>query len=283
MYVKKEIRKLCRNSVKLDIGGETKVQVGASRFGGKPDVPQDFKWEQFEGTNYVNDEAKARPLSFIAQFNCRELAEFDTEGLLPKKGLLSFFYECESQCWGYDPKDKGCARVYWFEDTETLAPAEFPSELAEEFRFPPLGIKISSESSYPSYEDLVSVRDKLVERWEEYDEAAASLGIEEPENRSKLLGWPDIIQSNMTMECELVSRGYYLGSRDSWDEITKRDKQEAKDHSLKDWILLFQLDTVENGDFELMFGDCGRLYFYIRKKDLAERNFENVWLILQCG
>lgn len=283
MYVKKEIRKLCRNSVRLDIGGEAKMQVGASRFGGKPDVPQGFKWEQFEGTNYANDETKARPLSFIAQLNCEELAEFDTEGLLPKKGLLSFFYECESQCWGYDPNDKGCARVYWFEDTGALAPAEFPSELAEEFRFPTLGIKASSESSYPSYEDLVSVRDKLVERWEEYDEAAASLGIEEPENRSKLLGWPDIIQSNMTMECELVSRGYYLGSPASWDEVTKRDRQEAKDHSLKDWILLFQLDTVENGDFELMFGDCGRLYFYIRKKDLAERNFDNVWLILQCG
>ena len=31
-----------------------------------------------------------------------------------------------------------------------------------------------------------------------------------------------------------------------------------------------------------MFGDCGRIYFYIRKKDLAERNFDNVQLILQC-
>ena len=34
--------------------------------------------------------------------------------------------------------------------------------------------------------------------------------------------------------------------------------------------------------FELMFGDCGRIYFYIRKEDLRNRNFENVWLSLQC-
>lgn len=280
MYVKKEIKKLCRNSVRLDIGGEAEESVGATRFGGRPDVPDDFKWEYFEGASYCDDEIKSRPLSFIAQFNCGELASLDTEGLLPKKGLLSFFYECESLRRGYDPKDKGCARVYWFEDTQALAPAEFPADLNEALRFPSLGIKASSENSYPAYADLASVRDTLVERWEEYDEAAKSLGIEKPENRSKLLGWSDIIRDNMTMECELVSRGYYLGR--SLEEVTPRDRQEAKDHSLKDWILLFQLDTVENGDFELIFDEGGRLYFYIRKKDLAERNFDNVWLIMQC-
>ena len=32
-----------------------------------------------------------------------------------------------------------------------------------------------------------------------------------------------------------------------------------------------------------MLGDVGNLYFYIRKQDLAERNFDKVWLVLQCG
>ena len=41
--------------------------------------------------------------------------------------------------------------------------------------------------------------------------------------------------------------------------------------------------TVENGDFELMFGDCGRIYFYIRREDLAQRRFDRVWLIQQCS
>ncbi len=50
----------------------------------------------------------------------------------------------------------------------------------------------------------------------------------------------------------------------------------------QEWILLFQMDTVEKDGFELMFGDCGRIYFYIRKEDLRNRNFENVWLSLQC-
>ncbi len=55
-----------------------------------------------------------------------------------------------------------------------------------------------------------------------------------------------------------------------------------KRNSLANWQLLLQLDTVRKDDFELMFGDCGRIYFYIRKDDLKARRFENVWLILQC-
>jgi len=42
------------------------------------------------------------------------------------------------------------------------------------------------------------------------------------------------------------------------------------------------LDTVRARDFELMFGDCGSIYFYIRKEDLAARRFDRVWLIQQC-
>lgn len=45
-------------------------------------------------------------------------------------------------------------------------------------------------------------------------------------------------------------------------------------------MLLFQLDTVEQGNFELMFGDCGHIYFYITKEDLAARRFDRIWLIL---
>ncbi len=32
-----------------------------------------------------------------------------------------------------------------------------------------------------------------------------------------------------------------------------------------------------------MFGDCGCIYFYIRKEDLAARRFDRVHLCLQCG
>lgn len=278
--IKKELIKSARNSVRLTIGGAASEKVGATRFGGKPDVPEGFDWPYFEGEAY-GGEIKSRPLSFLAQFDLKEIAQYDTENILPKTGVLSFFYELNTQQWGYDPDDKGCARVFWFEDKSKLHTAEFPEDLEECFRLPPLKISAKPEKSYQSGVDFMLQREnEMTERWDEFDEICEKLGVEEDGVISKLLGWANPIQGNMTMECELISRGYYLG--DGWDEVTTLDRQEAEQWSAKDWLLLFQLDIVDDGDFELMFGDGGRIYFYIRKDDLAARIFDDVWLILQC-
>ena len=279
MELKNKLKQTLKNSIRLNIGGSADLRTGATRFGGKPDLPESFVWPYFEGENF-NEGVKYRPLSFMAQFNLEELAKYDTEKLLPEKGLLSFFYDIDTMRWGYDPKDEGCAKVYYFGDTDGLAAAEFPDDLNEDFRLPAFGIKLRSENSYQDYADFLLQKDKMTECWDDYDRAARSLKINIPETSSKLLGWPDIIQDNMTMECELVSRGYYLGG--DWEEVTPRDRQEAEQSSLKEWQLLFQLDTLWEDDFELMFGDCGRIYYYIRKEDLAAGNFDKVWLIMQC-
>ena len=113
-----------------------------------------------------------------------------------------------------------------------------------------------------------------------FDQARRELGYAYPDNRSQLLGWPDIIQNNMTLECELVSRGHYLGG--SWESVPQEERDALRVPSVQDWRLLFQLDTVASGDFELMFGDCGRIYFYIRREDLQARQFDRAWLVLQC-
>lgn len=282
--IKKELEKSARNSIVLNIGGAAEKRVGATKFGGRPDVPADFKWAYYNGSGYLDEELKSRPLSFMAQFDLAEISRYDTDGLLPKTGLLSFFYECDTMRWGYDPKDRGCARVYYFEDMNALSPADFPDDLEDDFRFPELAISARSEKSYQSYEDFLVQREKMVQEWEAFEEAEKSLRIyrEDDLECSKLLGWANVIQGNMTRECELVAkRGYYLGN--GWDEVTPRDRQETEQWANRDWLLLFQLDTVETDGFELMFGDGGRIYFYIRREDLAARNFDNVWLILQCG
>lgn len=75
------------------------LAVGQSRYGGQPDVPADFIWPRYTGKDYEGLVAE-RPLSFMAQINLAEAAEFDKDGLLPKKGLLSFFYELQTEAWG---------------------------------------------------------------------------------------------------------------------------------------------------------------------------------------
>lgn len=258
-----------------------KLAVGASKFGGRPDVPEHFVWPVFETATPEDDQVKQRPLAFLAQFDCARLAPLDKEGLLPHEGVLSFFYELGSQRWGYDPKDRGCARVFWFEGP--LSPAEFPAELDEAFRLPELAAELSQATDAPDFQDACPALEYpwTANDYRYFDQARRELGMDYPANRSQLLGWPDLIQNNMTLECALVDRGYYLGGQ--WENIPMDERSALRTPSVREWQLLFQLDTVEQGDFELMFGDCGRIYFYIRREDLAQRRFDRAWLILQCS
>ena len=273
---------LCRSRIETRFApaGED-LPAGSSKFGGRPDVPAGFVWPVFETKTFDGEEGKPRPLAFLAQFDCARLAELDPEGLLPRTGLLSFFYELGSQRWGYDPKDAGCARVFWF-DGEPVAPAEFPRDLEEDFRLPELAAELSGGTDAPDFQDACLALDYpfTANDYRFFDQARRELGYAYPDNRSQLLGWPDIIQNNMTLECELVSRGHYLGG--SWESVPQEERDTLRVPSVQDWRLLFQLDTVASGDFELMFGDCGRIYFYIRREDLLARRFDRAWLVLQC-
>ena len=272
------LTRLRRSGIALEIADEEPYRCGGTRFGGRPDVPPGFVWPCFEGTGLEDGEKKNRPLAFLAQFALEEMRPFDTGHLLPDHGVLSFFYEVESQPWGFDPQDAGCARVFWFEDAAALAPAEYPPDLSQEARFPALHIGARQAFFYPQWEDFELA-------WpdagaEDFEEARDALIGEAAEDDSRLLGWPEILQNSMAVECELVTRGYYLGDwRDVPDEVYRRAKQTALDN----WLLLFQLGPVASGDFELMFGDGGNLYFYIRREDLLSRRFERAWLISQCG
>ena len=92
MNMKEKLESLGKNSIQLKIARKETYKLGATRFGGKPDVPPDFVWPTYEDESY-DHVVKDRPLTFLAQFNCEELAQFDKEHLLPDHGLLSFFYE----------------------------------------------------------------------------------------------------------------------------------------------------------------------------------------------
>lgn len=104
-------------------------------------------------------------------------------------------------------------------------------------------------------------------------------------NKCKLLGYANVIQDSMQMECQLVSAGFETGNGPVPLDDSQRQQMKV---AAKDWILLFQMDSLsegvfpQTGDFELMFGDCGRLFFYIRREDLAAGRFDCCQLVLQC-
>ena len=47
------------------------------------------------------------------------------------------------------------------------------------------------------------------------------------------------------------------------------------------WRLLAQVDSDD--DLDMMWGDFGMLYYWIREEDLKNRHFDRAWMILQCS
>jgi uncharacterized protein YwqG len=87
---------MARPSVRLIADSAVPVEADASRLGGLPDLPSSTSWPR-------DDDG---PLSFIAQVNLADVAPYDSEGVLPRDGLLSFFYDAVTQdAWGFDPAD----------------------------------------------------------------------------------------------------------------------------------------------------------------------------------
>ena len=253
--------------------------VNKSKIGGKPYLPKDFIWPYYQGL----------PLSFLAQINLEEVSSLDKDKLLPDKGILYFFYELETQEWGYSPQDKGCAKVFYFENNSNFDLIDFPKDMEDYYKIPEFKINFKSNISLPSYEDffnLIEDKEELEDITENefydiyhsaYDELSKKYLVP-IEKYIKLLAYPDVIQNSMEEECEAVTRGFDMGDVESYPKKYQKEIRSAS----KDWILLFQMDTVETSDYELMFGDSGHIYFWIKKEDLANKNFENIWLILQC-
>lgn len=275
-----ELQRLKKNAITM----ETEIPEGelppdACKIGGKPFLPPDFVWPEFAG----KEDGISRPLSFFCQLNLSELAPMDSEKLLPASGILSFFYECESFSWGFDPKDKGAARVFYFADTTGFVPFDIPQTLDEAYVMPELAVTFNAGSSYPMFEEF-EIHSDMECDWEEYDRVLGKLGIdtEEEAEEHKILGYADIIQDEMLTECERVTRGLYCGGPESYANTPATEAADIQEKA-KEWTLLLQLSTIQKGDFEWMFGDCGMLCYYIRKEDLAEKHFEHTWFSLQCG
>ena len=288
--------------------------VGRSKIGGKPDLPLDFQWYYFRGKSYEETIASlppgahkyinredARynadlPLSFLAQINCEEIREFDKDKLLPSTGMLYFFYEIETMTWGFSG-DKGGARVYYYSGSVSdLYRTDFPLDLKEEFILPEMPVAFSSKIELPDFEEFVEWHNEYSHEgpgnnyWNRYDESRIELGMEknydsqEEASINKLLGYADLVQGGMLLECEAATSGVELYSiRGGYSEkISKETLRQLKENCTK-WRLLFQLDSIQTKNYEMLWGDVGRIYFYINIDDLSKQNFDNCWLILQCG
>lgn len=263
------LQRYCQSSIRINIGGQAANGIGVSKFGGKPDLPADFKWPVY----------KNMPLIFLAQLSCRELAPLDINHELPETGLLSFFYALDCECYGYESRDVEGFRAYWFDESQALSASEFPIGIPEKNMLPQIGIQFTREATYPHCEDFTILTEQI-DDYNKFEEAGKELSIQRNDRMHRTLGWADLIQNNTTWKCEMFSRGYSFGA--DYMKIPEEIRNGSKLPSLHRWKLLFQLGTVKEGDFTLMFGDAGKLYFYIPEEDLKARRFDRVVGEMQC-
>ena len=262
----------CRPSIRVlprAVAPDAPLALGASRLGGAPDLPA-AAWPTWQG----------RSLSFVAQLNLAEVVLHDARGLLPPTGWLAFFYDAQEQPWGNDPADRGRAVVQYYPAAAALTTRPLPPDLtaAAYSAFPAAALTFAPELTLPNPwdEDLPLPEDAFSE-----DQRAAYgflLLTQHGDGTSRLLGNADNLQGPMRAQCALASQR--TSSLDS-QELSPEQATTLAQQAAGEWELLLQLDSHE-AEAGMMWGDMGRLYFWINRADLARRDFSRVCQFLQC-
>lgn len=273
---------------------------GASHLGGQPDVPAGFEWPRTP---------TGHPLSFLAQIHLPDVRPADPEELLPSIGWLCFFYDFAEEPWGLRGREHAHWRVVYF-DTDTGALQRNSEPMGKEIRRTP-ACSIRWELSYtlPSREEAATETARMTgqnasgERpqkwlpqqlaWWTKDLGQLTEATPQGTPNHHVLGHPQEIQGNMPSEFHLavenqpqrVEQNPFLPGQTLTVRAERRD--DCPDWVIRllrdsrDWRLLLQLDTDDNGT-GWTWGDCGRLYFWLPEAELRARRFDHTWLNLQC-
>lgn len=232
-----------------------------SYLGGDPLLPERVSWPSKDGNH----------LAFLAALDLEEVSATNVISWLPSQGRLLFFYDIENQPWGFDPKDRGGWAVLHVDEIGAEQTTQVPA-LPQRF------VELVIADSLPDYErfnDLGIVLNQ-VERDCYFDGAIIEASGEDLDHQ--IGGYPRPVQGDdMEMEAQLASNGIYCGDGSGYQ--SEKGKQLAS--GKKDWRLLLQFGSDE--DLDVMWGDAGYLYFWVREQDAIRGDFSGTWLVLQCS
>jgi uncharacterized protein YwqG len=254
--VSAEIAQVALPSIRLKAHSmdETQLKRGATRFGGSPDLPPGCAWPAHTES----------ALPFVAQINLSEVAPYDTKYLLPAEGILYFFFDIDAffDSW---PGHQTVWRVLYDHGVHTaLQRVAIPETVAKRNHYCPSALTYATEMTLPDYSrydatslQRIGLSGPLTDEEEQaYYEVQAQLAgrVGTPYHipLHRLLGHPDDVQWDMHRELPGVPT---------------------------DWQLLFQVDSDDAPNTK--WGDTGRIYYWIRTRDLLARDFSRVELLLQ--
>ena len=273
---------------------DSELPIGSSKFGGDPDLGPNVAWPMRK----LADDKGEEPLQFLVQFNLEELAHYEAATSFPRHGLLSFFYDIYDQPWGF-PEDHGAWHILYQSSSRDLkrrpsgpppkgkrykvaSMREFNPHIPvghDDCHVIPRRVSFTEFLSFPNHWSLQSA-ETFAQGWDE-ESAGFSVAPSDQTNLAglytlpfqignQLFGYPAEIQNPMEPECEralLLSNG---GDAPGYYDVSPEQ--------IRSWKLLLQIDSFE----ELMWGDVGMIFFWIRQEDLATSRFDQSWLQLQC-
>ncbi|MCX2573517.1 YwqG family protein [Pedobacter sandarakinus] len=228
-----------------------KIKIGASKFGGLPDLPKKTQWPRLNGA----------PFAFIGQINLEEI-RFDIENKLPKRGILYFFLSTNQFDYQMEPFDKIHKVLFFNEKLENLKTQDYPENFNDLAKFKECIIEYTEHYSLPSYQN--------------YQIAESGFG-DEDENL--------LFEANELI-CEITGANQdvghqILGNANAVQGDVSRSWVNQSHLNKKEIVLLLQVDMLdENPEFN-RFGATGGIYFGITMQDLENGNFENTKFEIQ--
>ncbi len=260
-----DLERLLAPSIRLTTSrtDEDKIAVGASKLGGLPDMPAGAAWPIGKGA----------PLAFITQIRLEDVRAFEAAQALPAAGLLTFFYDAAQQTYGSDPADRGGWQVLYAGDPAQLQRLTPPPTLPASARYAACAVTFAEELTLPQQPELeLPQLDWTAEERARYEQVLASFPnpADHAAIHNRLLGYPDTLQDDMRLECQLAAHG--VSSMDD-----PRAAQLAR--AALSWRLLLQVDSDEHAG--MRWGDAGMLYFWIESDALQARRFGDTWVVLQ--
>ena len=223
--------------------------VGVSKVGGYPDLPPGFAWPYWEEA----------PLPFLAQFRLADVTPFDAEGILPKTGMLYFFWDVTMQLFMYGGDPVNWKIVHDAADPASLARTPPPPGLPEYGETNPNRVVFEAELTVPSLDshEMAEILTDEEER-ERYWEFARAF------RESGSVKEADSFGGN--------PHHHLLGCTDIWYNDPRPDTA---------WRLLIVIDTDRGAG--LNWGDAGIISFVISGEDLRLGRFDGIEAAYEGG
>jgi uncharacterized protein YwqG len=260
---RKEIRKITRPAILLRTqrSSEAMILLGASKIGGRPDLPTTVEWPAYRS---------GKPLAFLAQIDLAKIAKVGTpiKGL-PQKGLLSVF-----SAWGWQDEgdlDPRTPEDDWQNQIGWTAALHTPPRVKLERRKTPPGV-----NSFKA----AAVDPTLI----------LSLPNDRVEPPLAALGWNDDGYDRfdrLQADFRIIQMGHWLNNSDVLASHHLLGgyalfQQEYPQELLKQGLAMF-LQIGTDAKTDMIWSDGGELTFYADAKSLAKGRFERLWGTCQGG